>query len=253
MSRRLHGKTALVTGSTSGIGRAIAEAFAAEGAMVVVSGRREALGSEVVDGIVARGGSAVFVAADLAGDVRGFAAAALEVAGGRIDVLVNNAAQLMLMTATADTTDEAMDNAYAISIKAPFVLTGVLAPLMAARGQGVVINIGSVNGRTGMSGTAFYSATKATMESFTRTWATEFGRSGVRVNAILPGGTETAFNLENIEHFGPMLAKTASGRLSRLDEIASAAVFLARDEASNIHGVCLPVDGGYLAVSRVNE
>jgi NAD(P)-dependent dehydrogenase (short-subunit alcohol dehydrogenase family) len=253
MPDRLVNRTALVTGSTSGIGRAIAEAFAAEGATVVVSGRRAELGISVVQGIVNAGGKATYVEADLRHDVRRFAAAAVDAVGGRVDILVNNAARLMPMVRIADLSDEVMDEAYAISVKAPYVLTSILAPLMAERGEGIVINIGSVNGRTGLAGTAFYSATKAAVDSLTRTWAAEFGRFGVRVNAILPGGTETEYNLDHIEHFGPMLAKTASGRLSRLSEIAAVAVFLASDAASNIHGVSLPVDGGYLAVSRVND
>jgi NAD(P)-dependent dehydrogenase (short-subunit alcohol dehydrogenase family) len=253
MPNRLDSKTALVTGSTSGIGRAIAEAFAAEGATVLVSGRRGPVGRDVRDGIIEAGGRAIFVEADLAGDVRALAEKALELAEGQIDILVNNAAQLTPLVQTADTTEQVMDRSYAVNIRAPVILTGELAPLMAARHDGVVLNIGSVNGRTGLAGTAFYSATKAAIESLTRTWAAEYGRFGVRVNAILPGGTETAWNLEHLEHFVPMLAKSASGRLSTLAELAAAAVFLASAESSNIHGVALPVDGGYLAVSRVNS
>jgi NAD(P)-dependent dehydrogenase (short-subunit alcohol dehydrogenase family) len=251
MGSRLIGKVALVTGSTSGIGRAIAEAFAAEGAKVVVTGRREELGAEVVSAIVDKGGQAVFVAADLAGDVQAFAAQALKAAGGVIDILVNNAAYLTYPSPTGEVPADTIDQALAVNVRSPFVLTGVLAPLMVERGGGVVLNIGSVNGFTGLAGSALYSLVKAANHSMTQSWAAEFGRGGVRVNAIAPGPSETESNLANAEHFGPILDKTASGRLSRLSEQAAAAVFLASDEASNIHGVVLPVDGGYSAVSRV--
>jgi NAD(P)-dependent dehydrogenase (short-subunit alcohol dehydrogenase family) len=253
MDARLAGRAALVTGSTSGIGRAIAEAFADAGATVLVSGRRHELGEEVVAGIAGRGGRAVYVSSDLSGDVAAFAARAVEAGGGAIDVLVNNAAMITSPSPTADVSASTLDDAFAVNVRAPFLLTGLLAPLMAARGSGVVINIGSVNAGTGLAGSALYSMTKAANHSLTLSWAAEYGRFGVRVNTIAPGPTETESNLANLQHFGPIVAKTASGRLSRLAEIAAAAVFLAGDDAANIHGVTLPVDGGYSAVSRVTE
>jgi NAD(P)-dependent dehydrogenase (short-subunit alcohol dehydrogenase family) len=251
MTARLDGRTALVTGSTGGIGRAIAEAFAAEGAYAIVSGRRADLGAEVVAGIIANGGRATFVGADLTTDVPALANAALAAADGRIDILVNNAAQLVPLTPTADTAVDLIDQALAVNIKAPIVLTGVLAPLMAARGSGVVINIGSINATTGMGGSALYSTTKAAIHSLTRTWAAEYGSAGVRVNTLAPGPTETDFNAANVEHLRPLLRGTASGRLSSLAEVAAAAIYLASDESSNTHGISLPVDGGMGAITRV--
>jgi NAD(P)-dependent dehydrogenase (short-subunit alcohol dehydrogenase family) len=191
------------------------------------------------------------VAADLGEDVQAFAEQALEAAGGVIDILVNNAAYLTYPSPTGGVSAETIDQALSLNIKAPFILTGVLAPLMAKRGSGVVLNIGSVNGFTGLAGSALYSLVKAANHSMTQSWAAEYGRAGVRVNAIAPGPSETERNLAHAPQFEQILAKTASGRMSRLSEQAAAAVFLASDEASNIHGVVLPVDGGYSAVSRV--
>ncbi|MDV6212803.1 SDR family oxidoreductase [Rhodococcus erythropolis] len=248
---RLAGRTALVTGSTSGIGRAIAESYAVEGAKVIVSGRRGSVGAEVVDGIRDKGGAAEFLEADLRGDAAQVARDALEVARGRIDILVNNAAFLTYPSPTGDVDIATFDEAMAVNVRAPFLLTGVLAPLMAARGAGVVLNIGSVNAFTGMAGSALYSLGKTALHSATQSWAAEYGRFGVRVNALAPGPSETDNNLAHADNFGPILSQTASGRMSRLEEQAAAAVFLTVDDAANIHGIVLPVDGGFAAVSRV--
>ena len=253
MTGRLADRSALVTGSTDGIGRAIAEAFASEGALVLVTGRREGKGAEVVAGTRDRGGDAVFLAADLAEDPRELADAALAAAGGRVDVLVNNAAHITMPSPTGDVDEATIEAVLAVNIRAPFVVTGVLAERMAAGGGGVIVNVGSVNALTGLAGSALYSLTKAAVHSMTQSWSAEYGRFGVRVNTLAPGPSETSANLDNRSHFDGILAKTASGRMSRLAEIAAAAVFLASDEASNVHGITLPVDGGYSAVSRVRE
>jgi NAD(P)-dependent dehydrogenase (short-subunit alcohol dehydrogenase family) len=251
-AKTLSGKVALVTGSTSGIGSAIAIAFAAEGATVLVSGRDRARGLKVVEQIEVSGGTAEFLHADLATGARDLADAALGTDAGRVDILVNNAALLTWPSDTHEVGDDTLENALAVNVKAPFILTGVLADAMARRGSGVVINIGSVNAHTGLAGSALYSMTKAAIESLTLSWAAEYGRSGVRVNTIAPGPTDTERNLANTPHFDSILATTASGRMSRLSEIGATAVFLAGDAAANIHGVTLPVDGGYSAVSRVS-
>jgi NAD(P)-dependent dehydrogenase (short-subunit alcohol dehydrogenase family) len=180
-----HGRSAVVTGSTSGIGAAIARVLAARGAHVITSGRDPRRGEEVVSGIRAMGGKADFVPADLAGDadaVREFAAQATATAGGRVDILVNNAG-LYPATSTPDLPDADLDAMLAVNIRAPHVLVGRMAPDMAARGTGVIVTIGSWMAAVGSPFAALYTATKAADEQMTRTWAAEFGPRGVRVRA----------------------------------------------------------------------
>jgi NAD(P)-dependent dehydrogenase (short-subunit alcohol dehydrogenase family) len=251
VSESMSGRTALVTGSTDGIGVAIAATLAAHGAQVVVSGRNVARGDEVVAAILDKGGSATFVRADLrngAAAVRELADAAHDLAGGPLDVLVNNAAMLIAPGPTEDVDEAVIDAALAVNVKATFLLTGLVAPRMAARGQGAIVNIGSINGLVGMAGSALYSATKATIHSLTKSWAAEYGPRGVRVNTVAPGPTSTRRNEEIAEHLGPIIARAPSGRLSTPDEVAEAVLFLASDAAANIHAATLSVDGGWAAV-----
>ncbi|WP_037577583.1 SDR family NAD(P)-dependent oxidoreductase [Phaeacidiphilus oryzae] len=248
MSGRLQGKTALVTGSTSNIGRAIAEAYAAEGAYVLVSGRSERRGAEVVEGIRARGGRADFLRAELDGS----AAASTELAeraeraaallGGRIDILVNNAG-IYPGDGTADTDEKTFDAVYAVNVKAPFFLTAAVAPAMAEAGGGVIVNMGSWIARLAVPMGALYSSTKGAMETLTRAWAAEFGPRGVRVNAISPGVVLEPSE-DDSHPAGRMMAGTPAGRLGRPEEIAQAAVYLAAEESSFVHGTVLDVDGG---------
>ncbi|MFI8881167.1 MULTISPECIES: SDR family NAD(P)-dependent oxidoreductase [unclassified Streptomyces] len=252
MSTRLEGKTALVTGATSNIGRAIAEAFAAEGAHVVVSGRSTERGQEVVDGIRALGGRADFVRAGLDGSAaasRALAREATRVLGGRIDILVNNAGVYPGDT-TADTDEETFDEVYAVNVKAPFFLTAAVAPAMVEAGGGAVINLGSWIARLGVPVGALYSSTKGAMETLTRSWAAEFGPRGVRVNAISPGVVLTPAPGE--AHPGEvMMEGTPAGRMGTPDAIANAAVYLAGDESAFVHGITLDVDGGRTAVAVI--
>jgi NAD(P)-dependent dehydrogenase (short-subunit alcohol dehydrogenase family) len=246
VAARLEGRTALVTGSTSGIGRAIAIAFAAEGARVIVTGRRVENGEKVVAEIQERGGDARFVASDLSdgAGVSALAVAATEAAGGRIDVLVNNAAALVGGSATVDTPESLIDTVLDTNIKAPLLLTAALVPAMIANGGGAVVNVGSINGTTGMNGAALYGASKAALHSLTKSWAAEWAGQGVRVNTVAPGPTETEWNEQHRDLIGRIVAGTPSGRLSRAAEVAAVAVFLAGDEASHVHGATIPVDGG---------
>lgn len=241
----LAGRTALVTGSTDGIGAAIARTLAARGAMVIVSGRSAERGRDVVDAIAAAGGRARFVRADLAD---GAGVRALAEAAGPVDILVNNAAMLITPSPTADVAEELIDGALAVNVKAAFLLTGLVAPGMAARGGGAIVNLGSVNGLRGAAHSALYSATKATVHSLTASWAAEYGPRGVRVNTVAPGPTVTDKTVLLMDHIQPVLDRTPAGRAGRAEEVAAAVAFLAGDDATHIHGATLTVDGGLTAV-----
>src|SRR5580693_7820500 len=181
--RDLEGLSALITGATSGIGRAAAEELGRHGAEIVVHGRDAARGSAVVDTITAEGGKARFVAADLSDPAQ---LDHLVEQVGPVDVLVNNAG-FSWFGPTADLDVATFDQLFATNVRAAYFLVAALAPKMAAQGSGSIINIGSMAGQIGLAGGAAYGATKATLAAMTRSWAAEFSPSGVRVNAIAPG------------------------------------------------------------------
>jgi len=239
----MESRTALVTGSTSGIGRAIAVALAADGLRVAVSGRDAARGEAVAEEI---GG--VFVAADLgesAAAARTLAARATEALGGRIDVLVNNAG-VYPSGATAELSDADADALLAVNVRAPHALVAAIAPAMAARGDGVIVNVGSWISRVGMPQGALYGATKAAVEQLTRSWAAEFGSSGVRVNAVSPGVTRTEGTAGAAAVLDAMAARTPAGRVGEPEDVAAAVAWLASDGARFVHGATIDVDGGAL-------
>jgi NAD(P)-dependent dehydrogenase (short-subunit alcohol dehydrogenase family) len=250
MAARLQGRTALVTGSTDGIGAAIAAALAADGAHVIVTGRDAVRGEKITAGITESGGAATFTRADLASAaaIRDLADTVRGIAGGPPDVLVNNAAMLIAPAPTAEISEELIDAALAVNVKAAILLTGLLAPGMAARGRGAIVNVGSINGLIGMAGSALYSATKAAIHSLTKSWAAEYGPSGVRVNTVAPGPTVTEKTAAFADRIAIILDRAPSRRANTLDEVARAVAFLASDEASSIHGATLSVDGGLSAV-----
>jgi NAD(P)-dependent dehydrogenase (short-subunit alcohol dehydrogenase family) len=240
--RNLQNQKALVTGATSGIGRAIALQLARDGAEVVVHGRDAARGEKTVAEIAANGGRARFIAADLSkpAEIRRLAK---EV--GDIDVLVNNAGSA-LFGATADLDVERFDALFANNVRAPFYLVAAFAPAMVARRKGSIINIGSMAGKVGLNGGAAYGATKAAVSSLTRAWAAEFSASGVRVNTISPGPVHsTASDPSTIEALGQT---TAAKRSGAPEEIAEVVAFLASPLASYITGATIAVDGGRTAI-----
>ncbi len=247
--QRFAGRTAVVTGSTSGIGEAVARVLAASGATVVVSGRDRTRADAVVSTISRNGGQAVAVPADLDGsyaDLRAFAADATAALGGRVDVLVNNAG-VYPVGATEGLADVDLDTLLAVNVRAPHVLVGAVAPAMAERGAGVVINIGSWMARVGSPFGAMYTATKAALEQLTRAWSAEYGPRGVRVNTVAPGATATPGNAEAADILAEMTRSTVAGRPVRPVDIAFAVRYLAGDEAAYVHGTTLDVDGGLLA------
>lgn len=241
----LAGTTALVTGATSGIGRATAVLLASRGAHVMVSGRDAVRGDAVIAGIRAAGGKADFIPAGLAdGDsVRALARRATELGGGHVDILVNNAG-VFPFGPTAQAADTDIDTVYAVNVRAPFILVGALAPAMADRGRGAIVNVLTMVAHFGVAGMALYGSSKAALTLLTRAWAAEFGPRGVRVNAVSPGPTRT----EGTEAMGSALDELAAlapaGRTAAPEEIASAIGYLAGDEASFVHGAVLDVDGG---------
>lgn len=243
-------RTALVTGATSGIGRATALRLAARGYRVVVAGRDVDRADAVVKGIRAAGGRAEAATAELgdASQVLSLARAALAVGEGRVDVLVNDAAAYPPRGMTADTTAEAIDASFAINVRAPYLLMRELAPGMAERGHGAVVNVISIAASVGMPALGLYGANKAALAQLTRSWAAEFGPSGVRVNAVSPGPTATEGTAQFGEFHKRLGSQAPAGRVAAPDEIAAAIDFLASDDASYVNGVVLPVDGGRLAL-----
>jgi NAD(P)-dependent dehydrogenase (short-subunit alcohol dehydrogenase family) len=238
----LQGQKALVTGATSGLGRAIALHLARDGAEVVVHGRDAARGAQTIEAIRAGGGRARFVAADLSdpANIRRLAAAA-----GEIDILVNNAG-FAAWGPTAEFDIATFDALFASNVRAPFYLVAALAPAMAARGTGSIINISSMAGRLGLSGGAAYGATKAALASLTRAWAAEFSPRGVRVNAVAAGPIYT--RPEARELFDTLGATTPLNRAADPAEIAEVVAFLASPRASYVTGAIVAADGGRTAV-----
>jgi NAD(P)-dependent dehydrogenase (short-subunit alcohol dehydrogenase family) len=232
---------ALVTGATSGIGRAAALQLARDGWEVVVHGRNPERGSEVVEAIEAKGGRACFVAADL-NDVAAVRALVDKV--GDIDVLVNNAGASWFGP-SADLDEATFDDLFDGNVRSAYFLVAGIAPSMAQRSSGSIINLASMAGQIGLDGGAAYGATKASLSSMTRSWAAEFSPRGVRVNAVAAGPVfSTPEKASLIEQLGKT---TLLGRGAQVEEIAEVIAFLASDKSSYVTGATLAVDGGRTA------
>jgi NAD(P)-dependent dehydrogenase (short-subunit alcohol dehydrogenase family) len=241
-SNELPVPVALVTGATSGIGREVARKLAADGYSVLVHGRDAARGAAVVNEIIAAGGRARFAPADLtdAADIERLAAGAADV-----DVLVNNAG-FSWFGPTADLAPAAFDAMFAANVRSAYFLVAAIAPLMAKRGSGAIINLGSMAGQIGLAGGAAYSATKAALASLTRSWAAEFSPQGVRVNTVAPGPAYTDGAVP--ERTAALGTTTLLGRAAEATEIADVIAFLASPKAAYITGAVIAADGGRTAV-----
>jgi NAD(P)-dependent dehydrogenase (short-subunit alcohol dehydrogenase family) len=241
--------TALITGGTSGIGRATANKLAQLGIHVIVVGRNAERGEKAVAEIRATGGKAEFISSDLgdAASARTVARRAVELGKGHVDILINNAG-IYPFGPTHEMTEELFDRVYSLNVKAPYFLVAELAPLMAKRRKGTIVNLSTMAADYGAPGMSLYGSSKAAINLLTKTWAAEYGPSGVRVNAVSPGPTRTEGTDAMSEGLNELAAQTLAGRPASADEIAEAIVFLATDRSSFVYGAKLAVDGGRTAI-----
>ncbi|GHH88710.1 short-chain dehydrogenase [Streptomyces sulfonofaciens] len=241
--------TALITGSTSGIGRATALLLGRRGVRVVVSGRDPGRGRAVVDEIRSAGGEADFVAADLrdAESATRLAHDATAITGASPNILVNNAG-VGAIAPTADFREEDFDAVFATNLKGPFFLVAALAPAMAERGGGAIVNVSTMAARIALPGLSAYGASKAALELLTKSWAAEFGPAGVRVNTVSPGPTRTPGTEGMGDGLDQLAAGAPLGIVADPHDIATAIAFLVSDEARFITGATIDVDGGRTAV-----
>jgi meso-butanediol dehydrogenase/(S,S)-butanediol dehydrogenase/diacetyl reductase len=247
---RLAGKVAIVTGSGSGIGKAIAEIFAKEGAKVAIVERDEASGRQTAETIHAQGGEAIFIKADVSkkDDVQGAVGSTIE-RFGKLDVLVNNAA-IQTLAKLVDTTEEVWDQIHGVNLKGVFFGCKFSIPEMLRIGGGSIINIASVLGLVGDPDLAAYCAAKGGVIALTRAAALTYGPAGIRVNCVCPGDVETPLvqsyfdkdpDAEQLRQ--TVYSKYALRRIATPDEIAKAVLFLASDESSFVTGSTMVVDG----------
>ena len=240
----LKGKRALITGGTSGIGSATAGSMAASGAEVILTGRDQALREQVVAEIQQADGRARFLAAELT-EIDEVGRVADE--AGAVDVLVN-CAGFYAVAATSDMDPATFDRHFAVNVKAPFFLVGALAPGMASRGGGVIINVSTMVASFGQPGMSAYGASRAAVELLTKAWAAEYGPQGIRVNAVAPGPTRTPA-MEPVMAMAEELVKTIPlGRVAEIHELSDVITFLATPAAGYINGAIIHVDGGRTAV-----
>jgi NAD(P)-dependent dehydrogenase (short-subunit alcohol dehydrogenase family) len=246
----LAGKVALVTGASRGIGEAIARLLATHGAHVVVSSRKEDACARVVADIERAGGRAQAIACHV-GDPAQIVdvMARIEATHGGLDILVNNAATNPYFGPVLEADLGAFQKTVDVNVRGFFVASVEAAKLMRKRGGGAIVNVASISGVVPGPNQGIYSITKAAVIGMTKVFASECAGIGVRVNAVLPGITETKFTaalLDDASMLDRYLAHVPAGRVAQPAEIAGAVLYLVSPAASYTTGICLPVDGGYL-------
>lgn len=252
MSGRLQGKVAIVTGAGQGIGRAIALRFADEGAKVIVASRDTAEVDATVHHILQRQGTAAGVVVDVARrqDVERMVDFALR-SHGRIDVLVNNAGVMDDFVPVADVTDELWERVLGVNLNGVFYACRLAVPAMLKQGGGAIVNIASIGGLAGARAGAAYTASKHAVIGLTRNVGYMYAQTGIRCNAIAPGGVATHIGANLKPHeFGFKRMSTGlptSIRMAQPEELAAVALFLASDESSFVNGAVVTADGGWTA------
>jgi 2-keto-3-deoxy-L-fuconate dehydrogenase len=252
---RLDGKNAVVTGAGSGIGRAIAKTFAAQGARVFVLERDEGAGAETAAAIAGAGGVATVVGCDVS-DAASVEAAFARVAAdaGRIDILVNNAGIAHIGTVTS-TTEADLQRIYDVNVKGVFLCSKAAVPRMVEAGGGVILNLASIASLIGLLDRFAYSMSKGAVLTMTRSIAVDYIKQGIRCNCVCPARVHTPFvdgylrdtypGRED-EMFRQLSEYQPIGRMAEPEEVAALALYLCSDEASFITGQAFPIDGGVL-------
>ena len=258
MAESMQGKAALITGGSSGIGQSTAVALAREGVKSVITGRSASGLEETAALVKAAGGETHALEADLmdADAIEPLIADAAS-AFGRLDYVVNNAGFQGEVKPLADQRLESYEEVFAINVRAPFLVMKYAIPHLLAQGGGAIVNISSGGGLIGVPGASVYCASKHAVMGLTKVAAIDYAKQGVRVNAVNPGGVDTPMLRKFFDSIPDEGERTAAretfdathpiGRIATAEEVADAVVFLCSDNASNIVGIALSVDGGYVA------
>jgi NAD(P)-dependent dehydrogenase (short-subunit alcohol dehydrogenase family) len=246
----LSGKVALVTGSSRGIGASIARLLAAQGAQVIVSSRKQEACEAIVAQIQSEGGKAEAIACHI-GEMESIAALFSQIRDrhGRLDILVNNAAANPYFGPILDTTLEAFQKTVDVNIRGYFFASVEAGRLMKEKGGGAIVNVASINAENPGMYQGIYSVTKAAIVSMTKSFAKECAAFNIRVNALLPGATDTKFAatlVKNEKILNQLMPHVPMQRVAQPDEMAGAVLYLVSPSASYTTGSCLTVDGGFL-------